>query len=114
MSVRSRSDGLKLNLRSGSPGLHVLLALWMSMEHRLVVAIRPQRFRSSVFVRARRRGYLSGLRVIARPGTKVAVPAPRCSLPDFSADRKQPTYCNYCPFRDDLTLVLCKGIAEAG
>ena len=87
----------------------------MSMEHRSVVAIRPQqRFRSSVFVRARRRGYLGGLRVIARPGTKVAVPAPRCSLPDFSADRKQPTYCNYCPFRNDLTLVLCKGIAEAG
>jgi hypothetical protein len=87
--------------------------LWMSVEHRSVVAMRPQqRFRSCVFVPARRRGYLGGLRVIGRPGTKVAVPAARCSLTDFSADREQPTYCNSRPFRDGSNLAHCKDIAE--
>jgi hypothetical protein len=54
----------------------------ISSSHRRPRAIAP------AFFRAARRGYPGGLRVIARPGTKVAVPAARCGVPDFSADRE--------------------------
>ena len=68
----------------------------------------------AAYVRTWRRGYPGGLRVIARPGTKIAVPAARGSFTDFNADREQPTYCDCCPLSHGSTLAHCKDIAERG